>query len=259
MIRMFTKSDKGVSPVIGVILMVAITVILAAVIGAFVISLGGDVNEEVNAGVTVDENDGDVTVRYHSEGTAEQLRVEHNGSQVATLDSVGDSVTVLTNSGDTVTVVGQSGSNNSVISSTTSSETSQAVSDGNASAGTLESSETTTTAVLDDNTSQTLQPGQSYTTPTFAQEAETAETSSDKYDVTITGESLTQAPDTQVILRDQDGDGGEIDSFDSQSSSEITFSTPLTRTASGRSVEIEITNNTTQDITIDSVTVEETK
>ncbi|MFC7221901.1 type IV pilin N-terminal domain-containing protein [Halalkalicoccus salilacus] len=34
--------DRGVSPVIGVILMVAITVILAAVIGAFVLGLGGD-------------------------------------------------------------------------------------------------------------------------------------------------------------------------------------------------------------------------
>ncbi len=32
--------DRGVSPVIGAILMVAITVILAAVIGAFVLDLG---------------------------------------------------------------------------------------------------------------------------------------------------------------------------------------------------------------------------
>ena len=34
--------DRGVSPVIGVILLVAITVILAAVIGAFVLGLGND-------------------------------------------------------------------------------------------------------------------------------------------------------------------------------------------------------------------------
>ena len=38
--ELFTE-DRGVSPVIGVILMVAITVILAAVIGAFVLGLGG--------------------------------------------------------------------------------------------------------------------------------------------------------------------------------------------------------------------------
>jgi flagellin-like protein len=36
----FHSSDRGVSPVIGVILMVAITVILAAVIGAFVLEIG---------------------------------------------------------------------------------------------------------------------------------------------------------------------------------------------------------------------------
>jgi len=35
--------DRAVSPVIGVILMVAITVILAAVIGAFVLNLGNDI------------------------------------------------------------------------------------------------------------------------------------------------------------------------------------------------------------------------
>jgi flagellin-like protein len=38
--NLFTD-DEAVSPVIGVILMVAITVILAAVIGAFVLNLGG--------------------------------------------------------------------------------------------------------------------------------------------------------------------------------------------------------------------------
>ena len=37
-------SERGVSPVIGVILMVAITVILAAVIGAFVLGLGDQVS-----------------------------------------------------------------------------------------------------------------------------------------------------------------------------------------------------------------------
>ncbi len=38
----FKKNDEGVSAVIGVILMVAITVILAAVIAAFVFQLGGN-------------------------------------------------------------------------------------------------------------------------------------------------------------------------------------------------------------------------
>jgi len=40
-LRNLFKEDDAVSPVIGVILMVAITVILAAVIGAFVLDIGG--------------------------------------------------------------------------------------------------------------------------------------------------------------------------------------------------------------------------
>jgi flagellin-like protein len=41
--QLFSKEDdRGVSPVIGVILMVAITVILAAVIASFVLGLGGN-------------------------------------------------------------------------------------------------------------------------------------------------------------------------------------------------------------------------
>ena len=42
--QLFTD-DSAVSPVIGVILMVAITVILAAVIGTFVLNLGGSVSQ----------------------------------------------------------------------------------------------------------------------------------------------------------------------------------------------------------------------
>ena len=41
----FTKNEEAVSPVIGVILMVAITVILAAVIAAFVFGMTGNVQK----------------------------------------------------------------------------------------------------------------------------------------------------------------------------------------------------------------------
>jgi flagellin-like protein len=41
----FQNNDRGVSPVIGVILMVAITVILAAVIGTFVLGLGDQLGD----------------------------------------------------------------------------------------------------------------------------------------------------------------------------------------------------------------------
>jgi len=48
-IKQLIQDDEGVSPVIGVILMVAITVILAAVIAAFVLGLGGSSNETPQA------------------------------------------------------------------------------------------------------------------------------------------------------------------------------------------------------------------
>lgn len=51
-------NEEAVSPVIGVILMVAITVILAAVIAAFVFGLAGSTGSAKNVGmtVTVDQN-----------------------------------------------------------------------------------------------------------------------------------------------------------------------------------------------------------
>ena len=44
-IKQLFTDEKAVSPVIGVILMVAITVILAAVIGSFVLNLGGSLQQ----------------------------------------------------------------------------------------------------------------------------------------------------------------------------------------------------------------------
>ena len=70
-------SDAGVSPVIGVILMVAITVILAAVIGTFVLGLGDQVNQNAQAGVTFDENVGtDVDVQLNTVQSADYVWVE---------------------------------------------------------------------------------------------------------------------------------------------------------------------------------------
>ena len=58
----FIKEEDAVSPVIGVILMVAITVILAAVIGAFVFGMGSSVSRTYNIGTTAKRVDAD-TVR----------------------------------------------------------------------------------------------------------------------------------------------------------------------------------------------------
>ena len=59
------KNDEAVSPVIGVILMVAITVILAAVIAAFVFGMSGNISKTKIVAVTAQQPDADhITVTY---------------------------------------------------------------------------------------------------------------------------------------------------------------------------------------------------
>jgi flagellin-like protein len=73
-LKQFLTDDSAVSPVIGVILMVAITVILAAVIGSFVLNLGGSLqNSAPQANFEYDYNQGDGTVNItHTSGDALQ-------------------------------------------------------------------------------------------------------------------------------------------------------------------------------------------
>ncbi|RQG97696.1 type IV pilin [Natrarchaeobius chitinivorans] len=49
----FSNHGRAVSPVVGVILVVAITVILAAVVAGLVLDIGSDIDEEVQAGVSI--------------------------------------------------------------------------------------------------------------------------------------------------------------------------------------------------------------
>lgn len=102
------EDERGVSPVIGVILMVAITVILAAVIAMFVLDLGGSVGEEANAGVDIEENgDGSYTVSWISEGNADEIQVGGTtcASSVGESCSASEGDAVIAVSGDTETQI----------------------------------------------------------------------------------------------------------------------------------------------------------
>lgn len=125
------EDSRGVSPVIGVILMVAITVILAAVIGTFVFSLADQTQESVpNARITITEINtgasGNVTFAHSggdifTEDNTEEIRVTAGGTEIGTLTGgdlpfeAGDEATVSGNidPDDTVRVVwvGQDRSN----------------------------------------------------------------------------------------------------------------------------------------------------
>lgn len=81
------STDRAVSPVIGVILMVAITVVLAAVIGVFVLGLGDQVsNTAPSASLSFDPGDSNNVSVSHDGGDAldtGELTVFWNGTEAS--------------------------------------------------------------------------------------------------------------------------------------------------------------------------------
>jgi len=75
-----SDDERAVSPVIGVILMVAITVILAAVIAAFVMDMGQNQSAPAQAGVNIE----------HVSGSTYEITVTEMGNNVDSLYCSGD-------------------------------------------------------------------------------------------------------------------------------------------------------------------------
>ena len=137
--ELFTD-DSAVSPVIGVILMVAITVILAAVIGSFVLNLGGSLQQtapQASFGFDYDtDGDGNVTITHESGDSIEADRLTTAGMANESVPwtntslSEGDTVSAGTSAtfnntadwtGETVRVVweSESGENSATLSQST--------------------------------------------------------------------------------------------------------------------------------------------
>ena len=74
--------EDAVSPVIGVILMVAITVILAAVIAAFVFGMAGSVQSTKSVAATARQVGDDIEITY--QGGADQSSVTNLGVNINT-------------------------------------------------------------------------------------------------------------------------------------------------------------------------------
>jgi len=97
-LKTFTEDDRAVSPVIGIILMVAITVILAAVIGTFVLGLGDSVTGETAPQAswdTADGPNGDEVVVAHNGGDsveASNLEITVDGWSVSSGQQFGGTV-----------------------------------------------------------------------------------------------------------------------------------------------------------------------
>ena len=147
-LRKIINDDNAVSPVIGVILMVAITVILAAVIATFVLGLGDNLSNtapQASFGTDYDANpsfgsaDGNLTVTHDGGDTIKAAELFLRGSSVNSFNttgnwsalgyspggiaptddiSAGTSVTIAVNSGDTVRVTyeGEDGGQSATLS-----------------------------------------------------------------------------------------------------------------------------------------------
>lgn len=109
--------DSGVSPVIGVILMVAITVTLASILAYFAIQIGDNQTQPTTAGVDISETENGVNIQWLQSGNADSLQVTVDGETIsdAKLTEPGSSVVVSTDEGDTVSVVSQSSSGTSSV------------------------------------------------------------------------------------------------------------------------------------------------
>jgi len=123
--------ERAVSPVIGVILMVAITVILAAVIGTFVLGLGDQLQEtspqasfgfDTGSSEITDKSGGSTTsvttiAVTHESGdsiSASNLQVQVNGERAYTAsgDTVEDTFSGEVAAGSSVTIVGSTNNEN---------------------------------------------------------------------------------------------------------------------------------------------------
>lgn len=108
--------DRGVSPVIGVILMVAITVILAAVIAAFVLDLGSSQEANPQAGISYDSNDNTVTLNNLGDNTVGVYCSSASDWSSATMgDDGADSVGQTFDCGPDQSVIGVTDSGNEAV------------------------------------------------------------------------------------------------------------------------------------------------
>lgn len=128
--NLFGSDDRAVSPVIGVILMVAITVILAAVIGTFVLGLGNQMGQSApQASFSADYDEANTNLEITHTGGAKMAASDISvvvGSTTSPISSHGVNAesditagTTVTISGvnpeDTVRLVWQQGSDDSAI------------------------------------------------------------------------------------------------------------------------------------------------
>jgi len=128
--QLFGSDDRAVSPVIGVILMVAVTVILAAVVSMLVLGMGQNVNNNPQATFSFDYNSANhnVTITHDGGDTLDASRVSilNDNTSVNSIDpwsasgklAAGSSTAIKGYAGDTIKVVWQGNNGETAVLAT---------------------------------------------------------------------------------------------------------------------------------------------
>lgn len=106
-----SDDTRGVSPVIGVVLMIALAVVMASVTATFALGWGDSLEPGASASVTVDGSD--VTITSMGPSTTRVACVDSTGSEVASGNAVG--ATLDCESGNSVVAVGGDGTGDRTI------------------------------------------------------------------------------------------------------------------------------------------------
>lgn len=123
------QKEYGISPAVGVILLLGITVGISTVAGIVLLDIGDDgLTESVNAGVEVQETPDGVEVSWNQKGNADQVSVRVDGEEVTRFKDIDDSIRLGVDDNTTVTAVGVTDSDSEQVVS--QSETTKDTRDG---------------------------------------------------------------------------------------------------------------------------------
>ena len=131
------KNEDAVSPVIGVILMVAITVILAAVIAAFVFGMAGNIQKTKVVAATAQQTGTAVIITYNGgqdAATVSQIswkvsNAAGTASEIGSFGTLGANGVTVGLSARTITSVGTSGQDHVLVTALFSDGSQQVILD----------------------------------------------------------------------------------------------------------------------------------
>lgn len=145
----FSLKNSGISPAVGVILLIGITAAVATIAGIVLLDVGENQKQVSAAGVEITETPSGVEVTWTDSGTAEQIQVLVDGEQITKLENVNDTAVLGTPENSTLSVVGvQDGDESQIQSITTETDTTE---DGSTSTTVIESPSSEVTGTVNYN------------------------------------------------------------------------------------------------------------